>query len=303
MAFTVPEYLAGTARCDQGVRDWISGLPAIVAALADRWSLRVGEPFQPGGQCSWTAPVTDSAGAGLVLKVGFRFPGGEERDEAAGLRLWQGNGAVRLHAAHESESECALLIERCMPGTPLGQALHGDNVLAALRAPWLVIDPKPYIGNPRTTCSSTCSTVRPGWPPTRPRSPCGWRTWPGWTAAGSGSGCSPAVCRSPSARAGTGLTPYRGTAANLRNMAGLTIGKLAAGEGVGVETVRFYQRRGLLALPGRAGSGFREYTEDDRQRLAFIRRRIQSVLRSRRCNRSWAASSTSAVAWLARVAI
>jgi MerR family mercuric resistance operon transcriptional regulator len=58
-------------------------------------------------------------------------------------------------------------------------------------------------------------------------------------------------------------------------MAGLTIGKLAAGEGVGVETVRFYQRRGLLALPERAGSGFREYTEDDRQRLAFIRRARQ----------------------------
>jgi DNA-binding transcriptional MerR regulator len=55
-------------------------------------------------------------------------------------------------------------------------------------------------------------------------------------------------------------------------MAGLTIGKLPAGEGVGVETVRFYQRRGLLAQPERAGSGFREYSEDDRQRLAFIRR-------------------------------
>ena len=58
-------------------------------------------------------------------------------------------------------------------------------------------------------------------------------------------------------------------------MAGMTIGKLAAGEGVGVETVRFYQRRGLLALPDRAGSGFREYSEDDRRRLAFIRRARQ----------------------------
>ena len=58
-------------------------------------------------------------------------------------------------------------------------------------------------------------------------------------------------------------------------MAGMTIGKLAAGAGVGVETVRFYQRRGLLALPDRAGSGFREYSEDDRRRLAFIRRARQ----------------------------
>ena len=55
-------------------------------------------------------------------------------------------------------------------------------------------------------------------------------------------------------------------------MAGLTIGKFAAAGGVGVETVRFYQRRGLLALPERQGSGYREYSEADRWRLAFIRR-------------------------------
>jgi MerR family transcriptional regulator, copper efflux regulator len=55
-------------------------------------------------------------------------------------------------------------------------------------------------------------------------------------------------------------------------MAGLTIGKLAAAGGVGVETVRFYQRRGLLPQPERRGSGFREYSEADQWRLAFIRR-------------------------------
>ncbi len=55
-------------------------------------------------------------------------------------------------------------------------------------------------------------------------------------------------------------------------MAGMTIGKLAASEGVGVETVRFYQRRGLLVEPERTGSGYREYSEEDRDRLVFIRR-------------------------------
>jgi DNA-binding transcriptional MerR regulator len=55
-------------------------------------------------------------------------------------------------------------------------------------------------------------------------------------------------------------------------MAGLTIGKLAAAEGVGVETVRFYQRRGLLTRPERQGSGYREYSQADRERLVFIRR-------------------------------
>jgi MerR family transcriptional regulator, mercuric resistance operon regulatory protein len=58
-------------------------------------------------------------------------------------------------------------------------------------------------------------------------------------------------------------------------MTGMTIGKLAAAEGVGVETVRFYQRRGLLATPERRGSGYREYSEADRWRLVFIRRARQ----------------------------
>jgi streptomycin 6-kinase len=222
-AFPVPRYLAKTARHDQGVRNWIADLPMIVAALAGRWSLQIGEPFQPGGQCSWTAPVTGPGGADLVLKVAFAFPGGE-------VRAWDGDGTVWLHAACQTESTYAFLIERCLPGTPLGQVLpepdqdqvvagllsrlwaqphagypfrplaqmcaawadefehdyaaaaaaeridpglakagitlfrelpqtaasqvllctdlHGDNILAAQREPWLVIDPKPYVGDP-----------------------------------------------------------------------------------------------------------------------------------------------------------
>lgn len=229
-AFPVPRYLAQTARRDNAVAAWLAGLPSIVADVADRWSLRVGEPFDPGGQCSWTAPAAGPAGDGLVLKVGFRFAGGEERDEAAGLRLWDGNGTVRLHDSCVTESAYALLLERCVPGTPLGQVLaepeqdrvvarllgqlwaqphaaypfrplaemcaawagefeneyaaastddridpglaragitlfralpgtadaqvllctdlHGENILAAQRSPWLVIDPKPYVGDP-----------------------------------------------------------------------------------------------------------------------------------------------------------
>ena len=58
-------------------------------------------------------------------------------------------------------------------------------------------------------------------------------------------------------------------------MAGMTIGKFAAAQGVSVETIRFYQRRGLLPQPERPGSGFREYSEEDRWRLAFIRRAQQ----------------------------
>lgn len=50
----------------------------------------------------------------------------------------------------------------------------------------------------------------------------------------------------------------------------LTISKLAAGGGVGVETIRFYQRKGLLETPTRE-SGIRRYGSEDLRRLRFIR--------------------------------
>jgi streptomycin 6-kinase len=226
--FAIPELLAANARRYDGLRGWLAELPAIVADLADRWSLRVGEPFQPGGQCAWVAPAAGRDGGELALKVGFRFPVAEERDEAAGLSLWDGNGTVRLHASHQAPSWFALLLERCIPGTQLARVLpepeqdlvvarllqrlwgtspagvafrplsemcavwadrfeqdypgsadkidpglardgiamfralpgtadrhallctdlHAENILAARREPWLVVDPKPYVGDP-----------------------------------------------------------------------------------------------------------------------------------------------------------
>jgi len=154
-----------------------------------------------------------------VLKI--QTPHRESEHEAAALELWDGNGAVRL-LAHDPEQH-ALLLERCVPGTPLAAAsqeralnvlvsllprlwkpagapfrplaeeaawwaeqlpgaweqagrqferrlldaaldalselaptqgeqvllhqdLHGENVLAATREPWLVIDAKPLVG-------------------------------------------------------------------------------------------------------------------------------------------------------------
>ncbi len=50
----------------------------------------------------------------------------------------------------------------------------------------------------------------------------------------------------------------------------LTIGKLASAGGVGVETIRFYQRKGLLEQPTRE-SGIRRYGSLDVRRLRFIR--------------------------------
>ena len=50
-----------------------------------------------------------------------------------------------------------------------------------------------------------------------------------------------------------------------------TIGKFAAAGGVGVETVRFYQRKELLSVPSNKG-GVRLYGEEDLRRLKFIRK-------------------------------
>ncbi len=52
----------------------------------------------------------------------------------------------------------------------------------------------------------------------------------------------------------------------------LTIGELAGTARVNVETIRYYEREGILPEPPRAASGYRQYSEADRWRLAFIRR-------------------------------
>lgn len=50
----------------------------------------------------------------------------------------------------------------------------------------------------------------------------------------------------------------------------LTIGQAARAAGIGVETVRYYERRKLIAEPERSPAGYRQYTESDVQRLKFI---------------------------------
>lgn len=52
----------------------------------------------------------------------------------------------------------------------------------------------------------------------------------------------------------------------------LTIGALARAAGVGIETIRFYERRGLLLEPPRTAAGYRQYSAEAVDRLRFIRR-------------------------------
>ncbi|MEX1827774.1 heavy metal-responsive transcriptional regulator [Luteibacter sp. CQ10] len=54
--------------------------------------------------------------------------------------------------------------------------------------------------------------------------------------------------------------------------ASLTIGRIAQSAGVAIDTIRFYEREGLLPEPRRRPSGYREYDQGTVSRLRFIRR-------------------------------
>jgi MerR family mercuric resistance operon transcriptional regulator len=51
----------------------------------------------------------------------------------------------------------------------------------------------------------------------------------------------------------------------------LTIGKLAKKTDVNIETVRYYERRGLIPKPKRKESGYRKYSDDTVKRILFIK--------------------------------
>ncbi len=52
----------------------------------------------------------------------------------------------------------------------------------------------------------------------------------------------------------------------------LRIGALAAAAGVGVQTLRYYERRGLLTAARRTSAGYREYGPDAIRRVVLVRR-------------------------------
>lgn len=54
------------------------------------------------------------------------------------------------------------------------------------------------------------------------------------------------------------------------NATRMTIGQVAQAAGLGVETVRYYERRGLIPEPARSDAGYRLYTADAVRRLRFI---------------------------------
>lgn len=115
MSLTVPESFA-EGFDDEGA-EWLAALPGVAESFLERWDLTVdGDPMH--GVCALVVPVRRARGEPAVLKV--TWPHDEARHEALALRLWDGDGAVRLYA-HDDDA-WALLLERLDPHTTLRHA-------------------------------------------------------------------------------------------------------------------------------------------------------------------------------------
>lgn len=115
----IPSKLRAFAK-QANAQAWVNALPAVVAELALKWNLEVGNAYPDCG-VSYVAPATQQ-GLPVVLKV--QWPHEECRYEADALKVWGGNGAVRLLATEAKHH--ALLLERCEPGEYLAGATVDD---------------------------------------------------------------------------------------------------------------------------------------------------------------------------------
>jgi streptomycin 6-kinase len=103
-------------------RAWLARLPALVAACAERWSLAPEPRCLPSG-AALLLPAVRADGLPVVLKLRYPQEGGASESwaawEAGALAHLDGAGAVRLLAFDAGWH--ALVVERCVPGTPLAQ--------------------------------------------------------------------------------------------------------------------------------------------------------------------------------------
>ncbi|MBG0854347.1 hydroxyurea phosphotransferase [Streptomyces spinoverrucosus] len=112
----IPEELAASQALYNGEqgRAFIAGLPELAACFLDRWELRIDGPSMYG-VCALVLPVVRADGTRAALKL--QLLDDESEGEPVALRVWDGEGAVRL-LDHDPET-CALLLERLDPARML----------------------------------------------------------------------------------------------------------------------------------------------------------------------------------------
>ena len=112
------------AQKDEQGAAWLKSLPDLVNACTEKWSLVRDAPY-PNGYVSLVIPASLPNRDEVVLKI--QFPHRESDHEAQALKVWNGNGAIKL--IDHDPSLHALLLERCNPGTPLS----GESAAVALK--------------------------------------------------------------------------------------------------------------------------------------------------------------------------
>jgi streptomycin 6-kinase len=112
----IPDDLRDTVRRWFGVagEQWLATVPAEVDRFAREWQLRLGAPYS-GGTNALVLAVATADGQPAVLKIPILDD--ENVHEAAALRAYDGEGAVRLLRYEEQTG--AMLLERADPGTAL----------------------------------------------------------------------------------------------------------------------------------------------------------------------------------------
>ncbi|MFE7483705.1 aminoglycoside phosphotransferase family protein [Streptomyces sp. NPDC057552] len=128
-AFEVPGALIASygAPGDTRGRAWLAALPGLAAGFLDRWELRRDGPAGHG-TAGLVLPVVRADGTPAVLRL--QPPAEENSGVAAGLRAWDGAGAVRLLDADPVAG--AQLLERLDAGRPLSAEPDEAVVLGVL---------------------------------------------------------------------------------------------------------------------------------------------------------------------------
>lgn len=134
----IPDRLRRKAAKSPERRAWLAALPDICSRLSSEWTLRLGSAFE---ECHVSLVVIADGGLmPAVLKVPMpaeielgTLPAGARASEADALRVWAGEGAVRL--LEHDHATGATLMERCVPGASLdhiGDDRQADRDAAAL---------------------------------------------------------------------------------------------------------------------------------------------------------------------------